>query len=46
MFGCQSRLCANLAKYVTKPEAAGQPVNLVKSCKEITKWPGGCMSLG
>lgn len=46
MFMCPGRLCANLAKYATKPEATGQPVNPVKSCKEITKWPDGCMSLG
>lgn len=46
MFICQSRLCANLAKYVTKPEAAEQPVNLLGLCKGIATRQDGCVSTG
>lgn len=45
VFICPSRLCANLAKSVTKAEAAGQPVNLVQPPAEVTIWPAGLVSL-
>lgn len=46
MFVCQNCLCANLAKYVTKPEAAEQPVNLPRSRTGIAKPGDGCRAAG